>query len=284
MTTYPTEFDPDPAQAAATPPPKTAFARNPDPDTSAGDAAQAAPTPPPLPDFAAHAVVRRQGVGIEPADAESMPVLEAFQQFLDTERRRSRNRMLILSAVFSVVLLIVIAGGVAAALSYMRPVQAGLAELQQGINGSERRASRAARRVDQAVEQLTLRERHLREEMGRDKQSIAEAQTSIRQQTDTLQAEMARTRDILRQLQQDNLRLREELRASPTGRGPVAVGPGPTLGSLPPAAPAAATQPAVPTRAERTAATLARAPRAFELRITPVGQDEAVPWRVSVPE
>ena len=41
------------------------------------------------------------------AAGRSLPVLEAFQEFLEEERRRTRNRILILSAVFLIVLLTV---------------------------------------------------------------------------------------------------------------------------------------------------------------------------------
>jgi hypothetical protein len=73
-------------------------------------------------------------------NADSLPVLAAFQEFLDVERRRTRGRMLALTFLFLVVLLAV--GGVAGliGLTYFRSaheqtetVQAGLDELRSQI-------------------------------------------------------------------------------------------------------------------------------------------------------
>jgi hypothetical protein len=259
MTNSPNEFDPNAQATPATP-----------------------PIPPPLPDFTPHALAQRQAAGLETANTESMPVLEAFQQFLDAERRRSRNRMILLSAAFAGVLIIVIAAGVVAALSYVRPVQAGLATLQRDIGGSERRATRAARKVDEAMEQLSQRDRRLREDIGRDKQSLTEAQVTIKQQTESLQTDMDRSKDILRQLQQDNLRLRSELKAATV--------PAPSLAAAPtvpaPSSPqeAVAAERPVPVAPGRFTAGPQRGSRSFELSIAPVGADEGVAWRISVPE
>jgi hypothetical protein len=247
-----------------------------DPNAAAGPSGTPPAVPPPLPEFSAQAVARRPAAGIEAADGEPMPVLEAFQKFLDAERRRARNRMLMLSAAFAGVLLIVIAGGIAAALSLMRPMQAGLVALRQDISGSERRAVRAARKVELAVEQAGQRDRRLREDLGRDRQSTAEAQAALKDQADAMKTDVDRTREMLRQLQADNLRLREEVlrgqaaaaALTPPAREPSQAVAGADVGpEIPPATPL-----------------VRRGPRRFELSITPAGSDDGVPWRVSVPE
>ena len=55
-----------------------------------------------------HTPTKREGD--LPASITGLPVLEAFQRFLDAERRRTRNRMMALTALF--VLLLIIAGAV----------------------------------------------------------------------------------------------------------------------------------------------------------------------------
>jgi len=44
----------------------------------------------------------------KPGEKGSLPVLEAFQEFLEEERKRSRNRMFVLSAIFTLLLICVI--------------------------------------------------------------------------------------------------------------------------------------------------------------------------------
>ncbi|MDP6630747.1 MAG: hypothetical protein QGH42_06805 [Kiritimatiellia bacterium] len=67
-------------------------------------------------------------------NADSLPVLAAFQEFLDVERRRTRARMLALTFLFLVVLLTV--GGVAGlvGLTYFRRTHEQTQAMQAGLN------------------------------------------------------------------------------------------------------------------------------------------------------
>lgn len=69
-----------------------------------------------------------------PGEKGSLPVLEAFQEFLEEERKRSRNRMLILSAVFTLLLLCVIFFGLFIGAVYLNRMKS---ELNQVKHNSE---------------------------------------------------------------------------------------------------------------------------------------------------
>jgi hypothetical protein len=238
------------------------------------------PLPPPLPVDAGRAVARRPVTGIEAADGEPLPVLEAFQEFLDAERRRSRNRMIALSAAFAGVLAIVIAVGLCVALNMLRPVHAEFVSLQNDINSSKQRALRAARRAEDALGETARKDRQLREQMARDRQALSESQFGLKQQADAVQSEVARTREILKILQAENLQLKAAVRDRPqVARAPAATPAGDATSA------AAAVAPnGQPAAAARPSPSALRTHRALDLAITPIGGETAIPWRITVPE
>ncbi len=64
--------------------------------------------------------------GDENLDAESLPVLTAFRQFLEAERRRARRQMITLIAGFTLVLAILIGGGGWYVWTTLQRVESGL--------------------------------------------------------------------------------------------------------------------------------------------------------------
>lgn len=61
---------------------------------------------------------------------QSLPVLQAFHEFLEIERRRTRARMLVLSAIFVMLLLCILGAGVLAALYFSKSVDGEMSALQ----------------------------------------------------------------------------------------------------------------------------------------------------------
>ncbi|MDA3799305.1 MAG: hypothetical protein PF692_09520 [Kiritimatiellae bacterium] len=70
----------------------------------------------------------------KPGEKGSLPVLEAFQEFLEEERKRSRNRMFILSAIFTLLLVCVIFCGLFIGSVYLSKMKD---ELRQVSHNSE---------------------------------------------------------------------------------------------------------------------------------------------------
>lgn len=64
-------------------------------------------------------IERTHHAGIQRAPG-SLPVLEAFQEFLETERRKAKRKMLALTALFSVLLIAAASGGTAAVIWQMK--------------------------------------------------------------------------------------------------------------------------------------------------------------------
>ena len=75
---------------------------------------------------------------------KGMPVLEAFQRFLETERRRARNRMIFLTVIFVIILLM---AGVIIGNRVYRHMQADVKDVRsqiQDVQGTAQQFSRAA--------------------------------------------------------------------------------------------------------------------------------------------
>lgn len=166
------------------------------------------PLPPPMPDAAGgpepatSALVARHAGEIE-LPGDSMPVLEAFQDFLEAERRRSRNRMIVLSSVFALVLIGVVFGGGAVFLSMLNPVHTEVQDLQADVGVFTRQTERANRRVDDVAARINRQERLVRDELAREKQAMAEARTAVRGDTEALKAELAHLQEVVKALRED---------------------------------------------------------------------------------
>jgi len=66
----------------------------------------------------------------KPGEKGSLPVLEAFQDFLEEERKRSRNRMFVLSAIFTLLLICVIFCGLFIGSVYLSKMKNELREVR----------------------------------------------------------------------------------------------------------------------------------------------------------
>ena len=158
----------------------------------------------------AHIVLREER-GILRADddalsPDSMPVLNAFREFLDVERRRSRNRVIALSAFFTVLLLAVIGGGLVAARIFWKRTRAELqvqqsrVELVRVVTESNLQTFAAA-----ATDQLARA-------IASDKAAIGDARSQLDRRTQESSNEVARLRETLEGLEVENAMLAYSVR------------------------------------------------------------------------
>jgi len=170
------------------------------------DGARPAPLLPPE----AQEALARRGVALE-GRPESLPVLSAFHEFLDTERRRTRNRILALTLFFLVLL-----AGVLSAAGFLgfvffqqvrrdyEDVEADVADLRR-IAETEREATRAS------VAQYAGETDALREALAADQTARASARLQMESGIEDLTAEFLEMRRLVRSLESENAALRAEL-------------------------------------------------------------------------
>lgn len=99
----------------------------------------ATPDPVPVnaqPEFSATSALVTMHDAASQSGSDAFPVLKAFQDYLESERQRARQRTVILSGIFAVVILVVIAGFMAIWFSTMRDMRETNARLlQAAISG-----------------------------------------------------------------------------------------------------------------------------------------------------
>lgn len=222
----------------------------------------------------------RQDAALEQADADSMPVLAAFQQFLEAERIRSRNRMITLSIAFATVLIVLMVAGTVVAVSMFRPVQREFLSLQDDIDSYQRQSERAAERIDRMLERFQDQDRRFRDQIAGERQAHAETKTELSLQKKQIEADLEHVQRLVQELRRGNMRLQrnienvqndtpEMLGEVPDAlRGIDGVRGGGASRSTPPL-------PVIPA---------APVSGPLVLNITPAGSDQALTWRLPWPE
>jgi len=153
------------------------------------------------------------------ADGRSLPVLEAFQEFLEAERARTRKKIMALVASFA--LLLVLLAGAVGGLAYflMNRVNEDLDDVR-GRFGSLSRISLDTRNdAGKAMEMAREETERLREEMEKKRlagimsteEQLSDQAERTRTQMRDLDRKLARFDEVLQMLELENTTLRADL-------------------------------------------------------------------------
>jgi hypothetical protein len=218
-------------------------------------------------------------VALEQADAESMPVLAAFQQFLEAERIRSRNRMITLSIAFATVLIVLMVAGTIVAVSMFRPVQQEFLSLQDDIDVYQRQSERSAERVDRMLDRIQEQDRRFRDQIAQERQSHAETKAELGLQKKQIEADLEHVQELVQALRMENLQLQRNIENVQSDIPELLGEVRDTLRGMDGA-------PAGASRATPPLPLIPAAPVSgpLVLNITPAGSDQALTWRLPWPE
>jgi len=207
------------------------------------------------------------------ANAESFPVLKAFQDYIETERAQARKRVVTLSVFFSVVVFAVVVGFLATGFYLLQGRDRDLqgrdrdrAQLQDKLLElafaprpaaeppapiyitppvpAPAPAAPAADLVKETVEEITKVTAALQSDISKRIDGVSEISSQVHQKVTSQEAELEKLRQELGQVKEQNEQLRgniETVRTSVTQ-------PPPAVAAVPaePAAPAVAPPPAEP--------------------------------------
>lgn len=164
---------------------------------------EAAPETPPVsaPPRSAppHAALARRRDTDVAGTGESLPVLEAFQEFLETERRLTRTRMLALTAVFAGILVTVVAVGLVVGMSYYGRMREDYVRVQNDLHALTLEALRDKTTTFATLTQVSDQTRQLRESMEQDRRVLTATQTDATSQLDRYTQELTALRRSLAQ-------------------------------------------------------------------------------------
>ena len=222
--------------------------------------------------------LRRRGPAGMQIDPESLPVLAAFQDFLESERRRTRNRILALTALVVLVLLGFIGGGLLVGTVFFDQVAGDVEDVRDDVARLEDATGRWRTDAATALDDFGRKAEALRGELQTGQEKMTSFRTALTNETASTRGELADVREFIQLLEPKNmdltkdltdLRLRmadvmERVASGAAVPAPVEVTRAPMLAAAAPAA--------EPLRGP------------IVLRIVPPGSDAPTEWRVPIPE
>ena len=194
------------------------------------------------------------------ANAESFPVLKAFQDYLEAERTQARKRVIQLSVFFSILMGVVVTGFLIAG-GFMVRNMSSMQDKLLDIALANRTAAVAPAPVvqtspvlEESVKQMSRATTELQADLGKKLDGVSEMASQVHEKVASQDGELAKLRDELRQMQEQSAKLKDELVAVKTeSRKPV------ISYTAPPPRPTPVVPPPVPV-AETAVGTAAPAP------------------------
>ncbi len=135
---------------------------------------------------------------------ESLPVLEAFQEFLDSEQRRMRRRMVGLSVFFTVIILLLIAGALAGAFFLIDPMRNEVNNIQNAIASLEQNSNASSANTASTITKLN-------EMIERERVALQNTTSKIETKVDTYSSNLTQIKDLITSLQSENKTLKTQL-------------------------------------------------------------------------
>jgi len=214
-------------------------------------------------------------------NGESLPVLEAFQNFLDQERQKTRKRIMAVSIVF--LILIAVAGGaaVAAGLLLAGQMKKDVQGMQDQVTAVRTEAQKVQADMQNALVAFTAKTDELREEMTK-------AQTSedseLTAKLSAYSDELAKLSATLQAVEEENSLLKGDVVSLKTGFPAFSNDIRRVIQDLLQArqhvAPIAVPVAAVAKPANKAPAVC----QDLDLAITPANTGRTVPWCIPIPE
>lgn len=133
----------------------------------------------------------------------SLPVLEAFQQFLEGERQKARRRMIVLASAFSLLILALITGGIVAGLLLADRTEAETQRVRRDLRSYRDETLRSQNEMATHMAHLTDDANEFRRKL----------ETSVRVPMLSRSNEMETLRGRVRALARENAQLDKELAA-----------------------------------------------------------------------
>lgn len=220
-------------------------------------------------------------------NADSLPVLAAFQEFLDVERRRTRGRMLALTSLFLLILLA--AGGATflVGLTFYRKTQSDTTAMHASLDSIRTQVESQQDGASKGLSDLETRADVLETALDRQMTVFQGEQDELTAQLAGMNTNLSSLHSIIARLQNENAQLHSHLKQNDVNWSAVTNRVEDMLRMLV-QAPPAAIPPAEPEE-EPPLAVMPEAPprplprKSLVLAIIPEGGGRAFDWRIPLP-
>jgi cell division protein FtsB len=244
------------------------------------------------------AIDKRPAHATEALDAppKSLPVLAAFQEFIEDERKRSQNRMLILSGFFLVVLISVIGVVLTIGTFVFRHMREEVTDVRRNFGELQKDSMASKASVDSSLARFQGQADGLRYHMEKQDRQLDEAKKSLAQSEETHDKKLAELRRVIESLETENSVLKTGLTELKTDLPSITQQVDTALAELESELAAIRRLPKATTTTQVVvqvaSASAAGAPRvaahgrgeSVVLPITPRGKNRIVDWRLPIPE
>lgn len=232
-------------------------------------------------------VKRERGITMHPhagalrEGKDSLPVLGAFGEFIEDERRRSRTRMLVLSGFFLLILTVVVGAGILVGMLFFDRVRSDVLDVQSEVNGVRAQIEAKYDRTHTSLAKLESETRSLLDGLAQHEEALSNTREAVDSQKHDYDQELADMKQLVDLLEVENTAIKKDMQlvasrwprlAESVDRLRAAVG------DLPEDVASVKTAVDAGTKAEPAL------PTSFEFLLLPAGGARKYSWRLPIPE
>ncbi len=141
--------------------------------------------------------------------AESLPVLAAFNDFIKVEQRRSRNRMLIMGFLFTLIIIVIIGAGVFIGTAFYNQVRADLRQTNNDLNSYHIKTEIEKSKTEDKLAQIKELANTIANSITQQELSLQATRKSINSNNYSYQKELADMKQVIGTLSLENTKLKK---------------------------------------------------------------------------
>ena len=141
---------------------------------------------------------------------ESLPVLAAFSDFIKEEQRRSRNRMLIMGFLFTIMIIVVIGAGVFVGTAFYNQVHSDLRQTKSDLNSYHIKSEIEKSRTEEKLSQIQALASNIAHNISQQEQKLQSTQKSFNSNKESYQQELADMKQVIDSLSLENKKLKND--------------------------------------------------------------------------
>ena len=142
---------------------------------------------------------------------ESLPVLGAFNDFIKEERIRARNRMLIMAAFFTLIIIIIVGLGMFIGMMFFNKVDSNLLLTQHDLNTYRRKTENYQLKQEKQLSKIQKIAADIAETVAGQKKTIIATQHSVSSNKYSYQQELKDMKQALTSLSKKNENLKQNI-------------------------------------------------------------------------
>lgn len=141
---------------------------------------------------------------------ESLPVLAAFSDFIKTEQRRSRNRMLFMGFIFTLMIIVIICAGIFVGTTFYNQVHADLRQTKNDLNNYHIKSEIAKNKTEERLAQIQAIANNIAKNISLQEQALQETQKSFNSNKENYKQELSNMKQVINTLSLENKELKKE--------------------------------------------------------------------------